>query len=134
MDLKKSVEFLDSKEGEQSIIDFFKKIEKSKETLTLQLEKFNKLFSTTSKFEMFVEKVIEKYNSDQYYYRWMNRGIEPPEDLYWFLYSYSQKYGRKCTKQERKKYGNMFTSELYFINGFYISRMDGQGSVIQITK
>lgn len=38
-------------------------------------------------------KIKAKYDSDEYYYRWINRGIEPPEDLYHYILEYGSRYG-----------------------------------------
>ena len=100
MDLQKIKDWFDSKEGQKSIHDFANKINKEKEIETKQLERFNRLVN----FEQFTEKVIEKYNSDKYRDSWYNRGIEPPEDLFWFLFHYAEKYGRECNEEEWDKY------------------------------
>lgn len=47
---------------------------------------------------------------------------------------YLKKYGRKCDESEWEEYSNMFTSELYLIDEYYISIINGQGSFIQIKK
>jgi hypothetical protein len=126
MDIQKLEDWFDSDEG----IEFIKKTNKEEEIKIKQLEKFNKI----GNFTEFTEKVIAKYNSVKYRNNWYNRGIEPPNDLFWFLFYYAQKYGRKCNKREWKQYGNMFSSDLFFCNGYYFHRMDGQGSVIQVIK
>ena len=36
--------------------------------------------------------------------------------------------------KEWKKYGTQFTSRLFYFKGYYISRLDGQGSYIKIEK
>jgi hypothetical protein len=130
MDLQKMRDWFDSEEGKKSIADFADKINREEEIKTKQLERFNRI----GNFEQFTEKVIEKYNSNKYRDSWYGRGIEPPEDLFWFLFHYAEKYGRECNEEEWKQYGNMFSSALFFCNGYYFNRMDGQGSVIHVTK
>ena len=130
MDCSKYIEWLKSDEGHKSITDFFDKVAKEESIKAKQLERFHKF----GNFSDFVEKVIVKYTSEEYTERWYKRGFEPQESLYWFLYQYAEKYGRKCNKTEHKKYGNMFTSGLFFCDGYFLNRMDGQGSVIKITK
>lgn len=129
--LKKLQEFLESEEGQKRIADFANKLEREEEIVTRQLERFK---DRLGNFEQFTEKVIEKYSSDKYRHSWYSRGIEPPEDLFWFLFQYAEKYGRECNEEEWNQYGNMFTSALFFCNGYYFNRMDGQGSVIQVMK
>jgi len=130
MNTSNLIKFLDSEEGKKSMEQFCLNIVKTEEVLNNQLERFHK----NNNFKEFIEKVIIKYDSDNYKDRWYYKGIQPPEDLYWFLYEYAVKYGRECKKKEWKKYSNNFTSELYYINGYYFNRMDGQGSIIQVIK
>lgn len=130
MNIQNINDWFDSEEGQKAVADFANQRIKEKEIKNRQLERINNLHN----FEQFTEKVIEKYNSDKYRDRYYNRGIEPPKFLFWVLFNYAQKYGRKCNKNEWKQYGNLFSSDLFFCNGFYFNRMDGQGSIIQITK
>lgn len=130
IDFKKIDEWLDSEEGKRSIAEFAEKIERKERIKTNQLERLHK----SGKFIELTEKSIEKYNTDKYRDSWYKRGIEPPESLFWFLFEYAEKYGRECDIQEWKQYGNMFTSSLFFVNGYFFNRMDGQGSVIKVVK
>ena len=130
MDLQKIKDWFDSEEGKKSMADFADKLDREEKIKEKQLEKL----SISGNFIELTEKAIKKYNSDKYRDRWYNRGIEPPEDLFWFLFHYSEKYGRVCNEEEWKKYGNMFSSALFYCNGYYFNRMDGQGSVIQVKK
>lgn len=130
IDLKKIDEWFDSEEGKKSIAEFAEKIEREERIKTTQLERFHK----SGKFLELTEKAIKKYNTDKYRDSWYKRGIEPPESLFWFLFEYAEKYGRECEEKEWKQYGNMFTSSLFFIGGYYFNRMDGQGSVIKVVK
>ena len=100
-----------------------------------QIQRAHNYFSNNpNEFNKFVEKVINKYESDKYYDRWYSKGIEPPKDLYWFLFYYAEQYGRKCNNSEWDTYGNMFTGELYYYNNYYFQIMHGQGSIIKILK
>lgn len=130
IDLKKIDEWFESEEGKNSITKFTEKIEREERIKTNQLERLYK----SGKFIEFTENVIEKYNTDKYKDSWYKRGYEPPESLFWFLFDYAEKYGRECDEQELEQYGNMFTSCLFFVNGYYFNRMDGQGSVIKVIK
>jgi hypothetical protein len=130
MELQKLRDWLNSEEGKKSITDYAEKINKKEEIIIKQLERFNRL----GNFEQFTEKVIAKYNSDKYRDSWYGRGIEPPEDLFWFLFNYAEKYGRECNEEEWEQYGNVFSSALFFCNGYYFNKMDGQGTVIKVIK
>lgn len=119
-------EFFNSSECD----DYFSKLENKKLIEERQLEKFH-TFANKSEI---IRKIIGKYNSKNYIRRWLKRGYEPPEKLYWFLFSYSQKYGRECSEEEYSKYGNMFTSSMYYCSSFIFMQMDGQGSVVKIIE
>ena len=129
-DLKKIDEWFDSEEGKKSIAEFAEKVEREERIKTNQLERLH----DSGKFLELTKKAIEKYNTNKYRYNWYKRGIEPPESLFWFLFEYAEMYGRDCEEKEYEQYGNMFTSSLFFINGYYFNRMDGQGSVIKVVK
>jgi hypothetical protein len=138
MDLNKSLEnlkkYLESEEGQKSIRDYQENLDRKERILTSQLERFHSKYSDINKFSDLIDKIINKYVSISYKDRWYNRGIEPPNELFWFLYNYCIRFGRKCTISEHKKYSNVFTSYLGNIRGYYVRRMDGQGSVIDVFK
>ncbi len=120
----------------------FKKILKKEQLIekNLKIIKNNQVLNLRTRiksnvdFEKIIEKVILKYNSSAYKEKWFKRSMEPPEDLLWLIFNYAEKYGRECTKKEIKKYGNMFTSKIFFIHNYYIQRIDGQGSAILVQK
>jgi hypothetical protein len=130
--ISKMLEFMESEEGDRAIKEWAQKINNERAILHSQLERFNKKYHEV--FSEIVDKITTKYNSAAYINRWYERGIEPPENLYWFLFEYAETYGREPTKEEYLEHGNMFTTEMYFINGYYFGRMDGQGSCIKISK
>ena len=134
MELEDVKKWFESEEGQKSASDAIEKWAKEDETEEIQLEKFHKRFTNSQLFADFVEKVKTKYNSSEYKDFWYSKGCEPPENLVWFLFSYTKKYGRECSEKEIEEYGNMFTSGMYYIDGYYFNRMDGQGSVIKILK
>ena len=124
--------WFNSEEGQKSAKEFMEKIQKEEDVLNFQLDRFHEKYKET--FSDIVDQIIAKYESDKYKDLWWKRGCEPPVDLYWFLLDYAKKYGRDCSDEEWKEYGNMFCSSLYYIDGYYLTRMDGQGSVVQIKK
>lgn len=130
--LTKMQEFFDSEECDAKIQTWADKINQKNTVLNNQLDRFH------LKYGHILNDVITKlqsvYESDAYYYKWMNKGIIPPESLYWFIFEYAQKYGKEASQNEYNEYGNMFTTTMYVINDFIISRMDGQGSIIRIIK
>lgn len=130
--------FLTSDEGKKSVEDYFGRIEKQNAILKSQLDRFH---ATNPDLDELIPKIIDKYNSNKYINRWYSRSIEPPEDLYWFLYEYANGYGDGLYEPDpriyecmRKGFINDFTTSGFIIGNWFISRMDGQGSVIHIDK
>jgi hypothetical protein len=121
--------FLESDEGKKELEQYFEEDRKSEEILSQQIERFHKKYS--HRIYELIEKIKNKYNSDEYYLRWTKRGIEPPTDLYFFLYSYAEKHCKECTDE---KYLNMFTGKAYYIGNHVIQIMHGQGVAIKIDK
>jgi hypothetical protein len=128
--LKKLKEKLASKEEQDKIKDYFEKINLKRNIINSQLDRLH----NSNKVDILIEKTIIKYNSLEYRNRWFNRGIEPPEHLFTFLFDYSLKYGRKTTQEEWNKYSNVFTTELTYCNNYYFNLMNGQGSSIKLIK
>jgi hypothetical protein len=126
---------LESEEGKKSFEDWANKIANEQEIYSKQLERaFNKFGVNISTI---VEKIITKYDSDKYRDFWWNKHREPPEDLYFFLYDYATKYGVIVDENspiEQQNCGNMFTSELYYLDGYVFNKMNGQGTCVLIEK
>lgn len=97
-----------------------------------RLQEFHEVYQHRN-INLFIQKVIEKYASKKYKDSWYNRGIIPPNDLYYFLNDYAILYGREAKKKEYKKYGNRFTESIYFLGDYCIHIMIGQGRSISIT-
>lgn len=132
--IKNLEKYFESNIFESDIDEYIEKINNENKIVNYQLKRFHNKFKDKENFSDFVNKVRNKYYSDKYRKLWFKKGIEPREDLFWFLYEYALEYGRECNKIEWEKYANCFTTELFFINDYYISRVDGQGSLINISK
>ena len=128
--LENLFEYLDSEEGKIYTNNFFRKLNNEKLIYESQLERFN----NKNNFQEFILKVIKKYESKTYKDKWYKLSIEPPEFFYFFLYDYAEKYGRECNQEEYEKYGNMFTSRMYYYDGYYFNLIHGQGSCVLIFK
>ena len=80
--------FFESDEGQEFIRqehekNFFLKSHYNKysdKLYSLSKEQRNELF----------ERIKNKYESNEYYFRWMNRGIIPPKPLYDYIYEYGR--------------------------------------------
>lgn len=133
--LKNIREYMNSEEGEKSIKAFFEKQNSLAHINKYQVEKFYDKYKNN--IDEFTSKIIDKYSSKSYKDRWYNRGIEPPEDLYFFLYDIASKYGRKFTKSEynRTKKSLYFTHDHVYVLGSYcFEKINGQGTAIIVQK
>lgn len=126
-------DYLNTEKGRNSSKEYFGKIILKKKILNIRIDKFESKYNTKEKFVSFVEKVIEKYNSEKYKKRWYGHG-DPPYTLYWFLCSVAERHGRDCIEEEWKVYGNSFTGNLYYLSGYYFGIMYGQGCAINVTR
>ena len=78
-----------------------------------------------------VERLLLKYDSNEYVQRERSLGYEPRETLLWFLFKYATHYCEACLDE---KYHNEFTGGAYYIGSYVIQVMYGQGSVIRVDK
>lgn len=75
-------------------------------------------------------KIKAKYDSDEYYYRWINRGIEPPDDLYYYILEYGYRYGILNVIEDAH-----FGYDSYIIdNSWVITAWYGQGTAYNFDK
>lgn len=124
---------LESVEGKNKLNDYFNVIIQTRAIRDSQLKRFKeKVDLDSALFSSFVEKVIAKYNSIEYQDREYNLGREPKCSLFSFLFSYAQKYGRHASDDEYERYGGIFTSGIYYIDGYYFHLIQGQGSMILV--
>lgn len=78
-----------------------------------------------------IEKVMTKYESDEYVRKEYKRGYEPRRPIYYLLYEYAEKHGEECNDE---KYINDFTGGIYYLGSYAIQIMHGQGSVVRIDE
>lgn len=128
--LEKLKAHLESEEGKKSMEEYVRKMARIRELRDSWVERLHKNYS--NRFSEILNKVIEKYDSDDYVKREYSLGYEPREPLFSLFFEYAEKYGRECTEVEWELYGNMFTGELYCCNGYYFNMMHGQGTVIKV--
>lgn len=75
-------------------------------------------------------KIKAKYDSDEYYYRWVNRGIEPPQDLYYYILEYGYIYGKvNEIKDAHFGYDSYIIDNTWIITAWY-----GQGTAYNFDK
>lgn len=117
---KKLKECLDSEDTKQ----YFEKIRNREMKVQEQLSRFHSKCKSEGFFENFVEKVLSKYNSNEYKDRWFLKGIMPEEYLYDFLYEYAVKYGKHIDEW----------GDEYLIGDYLFELTIGQGYYINITR
>lgn len=79
-----------------------------------------------SNFEEFVDKIIDKYNSENYRNRWISRGIIPQEFLFSELYSVAENLGIFISFDDYYL--------IYEYRGYEFTRIHGQEIYYQIKK
>ena len=86
-------QWFDSEEGKKEIEKYVERQKLDKE----RNERWYGYFHNIGKDirNEFIEKVIRKYNSDEYYNRYIKRGLMPEEMLYSFIYGYAKEYGKE---------------------------------------
>jgi hypothetical protein len=127
--LKKHIEFLESDEGKLYIEKIKEKIEIEKRFKDRWIERLKKHIEPN--VDLAIEKLLKKYDSDEYVNREYKLGYEPRNQLLWLVHDYAEKYCEECYDE---KYLNDFTASAYYIGGYVIQMMIGQGSVVTITK
>jgi hypothetical protein len=125
------MKLIDVNISDKELENFFAKLEKRIDIINNQIERFQK---NCEDKELFIEKVIKKYESDEYKNKWYDRGCEPPTTLYWFLFRYAEKYGRKPTLKEKDNIEDIFVSDVRIYKNYVFLRVDGQGSFINVYK
>jgi hypothetical protein len=130
--LQKTLDFLDSEEGQKSTAEYCKKLKLADIHKERWIERIYARIKDNS--DKAIERVIEWYDSDKYRDRKRKLGLEPREELYWSLYDIAKKYGRELTDLEYDKYENIFTGGIYILGSYVIQIMNGQGSCVSIDK
>lgn len=83
--------YFNSDEGKEFVENEQQKYLFMKQHINKYVEKLRNMSSNER--NLLFEKIKAKYDSSKYYHRWINRGIEPPEDLYSYILEYGVKYG-----------------------------------------
>lgn len=138
IDLNKSLnifeEYMESDEGKEHTERFLNKI-RNKELIEKRHTKIlHEKFGDS--IDSFIEKVVNKYDSDKYKDRWYKRSIEPPETLYYTLYDYAEFLNCRASNEQIEKYGSgMFGGDVaYILGSYFLQIIHGQGSAVIITK
>lgn len=121
--------FLDSPEGLESMKKFADELDRQHKHQDRWVEKLKSRYGNN--IDEILEKLMNKYYSDEYRDREYKIGFEPREPLLWLVWEYAAKYCEECNEE---KYFNTFTGAAYYIGSYVIQIMYGQGSVLRIDK
>ena len=108
---------------------WLRKQKQEEKYLSIWIDKFK--FKYENNLDYILEKLLDKYYSDEYVSREYKIGVQPRESLLWLVWGYATKYCKRC---EDKKYWNTFTSDAFYIGTYVIQIVNGQGCVIKIDK
>jgi hypothetical protein len=78
-----------------------------------------------------IEKLLDKYRSNEYRNREYRCGREPMEVLFYTLLDYARVY---CKPSDEDKHWGMFIEEVYYIGSYVIKLAIGQGSMVILEK
>lgn len=125
--LKELLDFYETEDGKRYIEKQNKKMLFTHNLVQSWIDKLHDL--SVCERDVFINKVIKKYTSDEYIERWYKRSIEPECYLYSLIYEYGKKYGSRLPDEK----DNPFPHTSYLIDDKYIVRiMIGQGTVFDV--
>ena len=128
-EIKKLSEFLDSPEGKEKTKRYVQEMIDSRERLSSHLKSFHDKYQDN--LDAVLERLMDKYYSDEYVNKEHRLGYEPREKLLWFVFEYANVYCKPCTDE---KYFNDFTAGAFYVGSYVMQVMCGQGSVLRIDK
>lgn len=129
MSMKKTLEWLKSDKGHESMRKWAEELRKKEEILTARIEQFHTKYH--DKLDAVIERLQSKYNSDEYRNKEYKMGYEPRETLLWFVFEYATRYCEPCEDEE---YFNDFTGSAYYVGSYVMQVIHGQGSALLIDK
>lgn len=120
--------YLDSEEGKAFIKEEQNRMLFHREHINKYVTKLYEI-GQEKRNELF-QKIKTKYDSDEYYHRWIDRGIEPPEVLYDYILEYAFKYGKINTIEDAHfGYDSYIIDDTWIITCWY-----GQGTAYNFNK
>lgn len=126
--LQKTKDFLDSPEGQAALDRFGEEVEKDTLQESRNYERFKRMVDHTGIDEL-VEKIIAKYDTDEYVKREHKLGYQPREPLTGYILSYFEEFGEVTTEGT-----NIFMDVNYRLGNYTAGLMIGQGSYIKIQR
>lgn len=128
--LEATKRFMESPEGQKAMDEWAEKFVQAQAHLERNLVRISAL--PKDKLYQWIDRCIEKYDSDKYINSWYKRGIEPPNDLLFLLHTWAEKNGDEITEGTSM---SPFNNVAYGIDNKYVIRIIyGQGAAVQAWK
>lgn len=120
--------FLDSEEGKTFVKEEQNRMLFHREHINKYVEKLFNMGPIMR--DVLFSKIKTKYDSDEYYHRWIDRGIEPPEVLYDYILEYGFKHGIPNTIEDAHfGYDSYIIDDTWIITCWY-----GQGTAYNFNR
>jgi replicative superfamily II helicase len=129
-------EMLEDKEA----MDYFEKrlavMSKKGNIYLKQVKRLHQKFEDLSQdqFEDFIDKVLQKYDSEEYVRRWYGRGIEPERELLYYLHAVAEKHGKEANRRVWQDLSNPFTQSINVYKKHAFMFIMGQGSGVIVFR
>ena len=125
------LEFLETPEGEESIIEFQKKCQLEDERKNTNIERIKKMFNDQKTFYSFVDRIINKHD-ESYISKCYKKGYQPyPNNILTSLFDLVEKEGVEIS-ESLDDFTEHFPSDIFQYNGHQFSFTYGQGTCYSI--
>jgi hypothetical protein len=125
-------DWMNSPEYEESVKRFFEKMKAEDDRRERHIQYIHDNYK--DQLDEIIEKLCDKYNSDEYINREQKIGYQPRETLLWTMLTYATTYGTEFTQEEYAKYAGMFTGEMFYLEDWVFEVLYGQGTAISVYK
>jgi hypothetical protein len=125
-------DWMDSPEFDEHLIKFGEKMKIEEDRRQRYIQYIHDNYK--DQLDEIIEKLCDKYNSDEYINREQKIGYQPRETLMWTMLTYAKKYGTEFAQEEYAKYAGMFTGEMFYLENWVFEVLYGQGTAISVYK
>jgi hypothetical protein len=127
--------FLSSEKGLELIDEFIENERKLESIKSYWIRKWESLLMDKNSFELIIDKILAKYNSEEYINREYRKGYFPRKVLLWYIYEFLSKMNTEdLSDNESIEYSNSFTYGLIKFNGYIFNMYFGQSNEIDVVK
>lgn len=117
-------------EGKAELDLFFEKLDSEDKRRNRWIQWFKGLFESMG--DSLIQRLVDKYESNDYRDREYKAGREPQELLYWLIIYYAKLYCKPCRNKKHIIVG--YAGEAYYVGSYVFQVIHGQGSVISVKK